>query len=124
MNIMDHIQFYMQFDDLEKVVDHFDQYPLLTQKGADYKLWKGIFDMVKKKEHLTLQGLRETLALKASLNLGLSDEIKAAFPDITPHGRPLERNQKIPNPNWLVGFTVPLPTVKTVGRGQERGVFM
>lgn len=31
--------------------------------------------------------------------------MKIAFPDITPVTRPLIRNQKIQDPNWLAGFT-------------------
>ena len=36
------------------------------------------------REHLTLQGLEIILSIKASLNLGLYDELKAAFPKIEP----------------------------------------
>jgi len=39
------------------------------------------------KEHLRIEGLRHILALKASLNLGLSVELKEAFPGIIPIGR-------------------------------------
>jgi hypothetical protein len=35
-----------------------------------------------------MEGLREIVAIKASMNLGLSDELKSAFPDITPAIRP------------------------------------
>ena len=67
---------------------------------TDYILWNKIFYIVKTKEHLTLEGLKKTLALKASINKGdLPDNIKAAFPDITPTDRPLVTNQKIPDPN-------------------------
>lgn len=41
------------------------------------------------------------------MNLGLSDELKTAFPDIIPEmrSRPLVENTEIPSPNWLAGFT-------------------
>jgi hypothetical protein len=37
-----------------------------------------------KKEHLTSEGLQKILAIKASINKGLSPELKAAFSNITP----------------------------------------
>jgi hypothetical protein len=41
-----------------------------------------------KKEHLTVFGLHKIVAIKASINKGLSSELKAAFPNITPVPRP------------------------------------
>jgi hypothetical protein len=52
-----------------------------------------------RKEHLTNEGLQKLVAIKASLNLGLSDELKAAFPDIIPVQRPLVQNKTIEDPN-------------------------
>jgi hypothetical protein len=40
------------------------------------------------KEHLTIEGLREIVAIKASLNLGLSVGLKAAFPSLVAIDRP------------------------------------
>lgn len=60
--------------------------------------------MVQKKEHLTLEGLQEIINLKASLNLGLSDVLKSAFPNINPVDRPRIENQIIPDPQWMAGF--------------------
>ena len=57
------------------------------------------------KEHLTPEGLREIIAIKASMNLGLSEELKLAFPDVVPVVRPLVENPKILDPNWLAGFS-------------------
>jgi hypothetical protein len=54
--------------------------------------------LIKNKEHLTTEGLHKIVAIKASMNNSLSDELKAAFPDITPVARPLVHNQEI-NPN-------------------------
>ena len=39
-------------------------------------------------EHLTMEGLEKIVAIKASLNNGLSAELKAAFPEIIPVPRP------------------------------------
>jgi hypothetical protein len=39
------------------------------------------------KEHLTIQGLGKIVSIKASLNSGLSANLKAAFPAIIPATR-------------------------------------
>ena len=57
------------------------------------------------RKHLTMEGLRETVAIRASMNQGLPDKLKTAFPDITPQDRSVVTNQEIPDPNWLAGFT-------------------
>lgn len=57
------------------------------------------------REHLTIEGLQKLVAIKASMNLGLSDELKAAFPDTIAVQRPLVQNKIIEDPNWLAGFT-------------------
>lgn len=36
--------------------------------------------------------------------MGLSDELKKAFPNITPILKPVVKDKKIPDLNWLVGF--------------------
>lgn len=87
------------------VLPHFDKYPLKTQKLADYLLFKDVVELIRNKEHLTEYGLNKIIALKASLNLGLSDELKTAFPNTMIVSRPLVVNQLISNPYWLLGFT-------------------
>lgn len=74
--------------ELNKIIHHFDKYPLATQKQADYELFKQALKIIESKEHLTQEGLRKILAIKASINLGLSESLKAAFPDIKPVSRP------------------------------------
>lgn len=64
--------------ELQVIIDHFDKYPLITQKLADYQLFKQVFEMVNRKEHLTEEGLKKIVAIRASN--GLSDELKSAFP--------------------------------------------
>ena len=58
--------------DLERVVAHLDQYPLKTQKLSDYLLFKEALNLILNKEHLTMSGLQNFVAIKASMNLGLS----------------------------------------------------
>jgi len=51
------------------------------------------------KEHLTTSGIEKLVAIKTNLNLGLSDELKLAFPKVLPIQRPLIENQLIKDPN-------------------------
>lgn len=106
--------------DLQVVVDHFNNFPLITHKWSDFQLFKTAFELVKSKRHLTLEGLIDIASIKATMNLGLSEELEIAFPSAyglspqqgkVPQGtrlnivaRPLNPNKKIINPNWLSGF--------------------
>jgi hypothetical protein len=55
--------------DLKVIIAHFDKYPLVTQKRADFELFKKIVEMMSKKEHLTPAGLQEIVNLRASLEV-------------------------------------------------------
>lgn len=48
-----------------------------------------VYEKIERREHLTLSGLHQIVAIKASMNLGLSDVLKKAFPDVVPVERPL-----------------------------------
>ena len=39
--------------DLEVLIAHFDKYPLMTQKLADYTLFRLVYELVSTKKHLT-----------------------------------------------------------------------
>ena len=86
-------------EDIAVIIDHFDKYPLLTQKRADYLLFKSIVELCNQKEHLTQDGLKKVVSLRAAMNTGLSEKQKAAFPDVVPVGRPIVKNQVIKDPN-------------------------
>ncbi len=86
-------------EDLKIIIDHFDKYPLITQKKADFLLFKSVFDLMCSKKHLTKEGLLQIVALKASLNKGLSDQLKEAFPNIIPVKRLNILNSKVKDPN-------------------------
>jgi hypothetical protein len=57
------------------------------------------------KSHLSSEGLSQVVGIKASLNKGLSDELKGHFSNTIPVPRPTVEFQGIPDPNWLAGFT-------------------
>lgn len=59
---------------------------------------------MKNKEHLTSEGLSKIVAIKASINLGLSDKLLINFLDIKPYARPEINTIKIPDPYWIAGF--------------------
>lgn len=91
--------------ELELLIKHFDNYPLITHKFSDYMLWRQVILMVLRKEHLTKDGLYKIVAIKASLNKGLSVELKTAFPNTIPANRPVVVDQVIRDPYWIAGFT-------------------
>lgn len=93
------------------ILPHFDQYPLLTKKRIDYRLFKQIVLLMLSQQHHTLSGTQKIVNLKASLNLGLSDELKKSFPNrdgfsIKNLDSETENSQTYSNidSNWLAGF--------------------
>ena len=92
-------------EDLAKVIYQFNKFPLLTNKQLDFKLFKMVFDLMQKKEHLTKEGLNKIVGIKEQSNWGLSLSLSSAFPNRIVIQRPLVKDQTIENPNWLVGFT-------------------
>lgn len=62
------------------------------------------------KEHNTLEGIQKIVNIKASLNLGLSKDLKEAFPDTVPTKNLescVENNTVYNNlsPGWMAGFS-------------------
>lgn len=105
------------------VLPLFDSYSLITQKKVDFELFKRVIGKIKNKEHLTDVGIQEIVNIKASMNRGLSDELKEAFPNtknfqlssLVTHN--FIRNSagcqssysltlsEVPSPFWVSGFT-------------------
>jgi hypothetical protein len=84
---------------LEKIIPHFDTYSLITKKQADYLLFRAItVDIMQNNKHLRIDGLKEIVAMRASLNKGLSDNLKAVFSDVLSYPRPEVINKQIPDP--------------------------
>ena len=99
---------YFRVQSLEQIhnviIPYFDKYPLITQKLADYILFREIVIKMMQKEHLNKEGFQAIVNIRASLNLGLSEKLKASFPKTIPVSRPLVDNSKIPDPEWIAGF--------------------
>ena len=109
------VRFVIQsIEDLTKITEHLDLFPLFTEKRRDYELFKIALSIMQKNEHLTVDGLKKIVALKLSINWGkISPHLEDAFPNITPINKPSPslkalpdvKNQQILNPFWLAGFT-------------------
>jgi len=103
----DSIQFRVDsIRELQIILDHFDQYPLMSAKIADYSLFKKAFNIMKAGEHLNKEGLLKIIGIKASLNLGLSPNLKESFPakHFVLVNRPEYSFKNIIQPEWVAGF--------------------
>jgi hypothetical protein len=103
---LDYVNFNVgSLKEISNIISHFDKYPLITNKQADYLLFREVIMMMLNKEHLTSEGLDKIIAIRASLNWGLSEELKVAFPNTVLVKRPLINSQLILDPQWVSGFT-------------------
>ena len=78
-----------------------------VRKRGDYLLWREVVLILKSGQHLSIEGLQAIINIRASINLGLSENLKTAFPDTVPVLRPIieKKNPIIPDPEWVAGFT-------------------
>ena len=67
----------------------FNVVKLKSSKYDQFLVFEKAINLIKNKEHLTIEGLQKILCIKGSLNLGLSDELKTKFPNIKPIERPI-----------------------------------
>lgn len=91
-------------DIINVILPHFDKYSLITQKKADYLLFKQAVNLLNLKAQSDIEGVRKIVSIKASINRGLSDTLKTQFPTVLPAPRPVVSFEGIPHPNWLAGF--------------------
>ena len=58
-----------RLDDLiEKVIPHFDRYPLLSSKQRDFELFKAVCLLMKKGEHIIARGMKKILPIAFKMN--------------------------------------------------------
>ena len=89
------------------IIPHFENYTLITNKYKDFIIFKQIVSLMSENKHTTLEGLKEILEYRASLNWGLSKNLKESFPSIVPVKRvEIEDNilSNLPS-NWVAGFS-------------------
>lgn len=98
--------------ELKVIIDHFDNYPLMTYKRMYFLLFKQALQLFINKGHLTPEGLIKMASIKASINKGLSKTLKEAFSKaikIDPSSLQNEladlKEGKAINPYWVAGFT-------------------
>jgi NADH:ubiquinone oxidoreductase subunit K len=89
---------------VEVIIPHFDSYPLITKKYLDFLLFKQIVLKLKNKEHNTYEGIQEIVNIRASLNLGLPNNLKISFPKALPVKKPSYEFTGFIEPSWLAGF--------------------
>jgi len=78
------VSFKVYYKDLAVLIDHLGNYPLITKKRSDFELFKRVLQLMNRQEHLTSEGLREIVSIKASMNKGLSEDLQIAFPNVIP----------------------------------------
>jgi hypothetical protein len=87
--------------DIAKVIiPHFEKYPLITKKRADYLLFKQAINIILQGQaRSSIEGINSIINIKGSMNKGLSDKLKNHFPTYLPVLRPEVSNLSIPDPN-------------------------
>jgi hypothetical protein len=83
--------------DLEILINHFNNFPLLSQKAADLFLFKEVLVLINIKSHFNMDGIIKIVNIKASMNLGLSEKLLIDFPNFTPVKRPIINTDLILN---------------------------
>lgn len=69
INIRNSVEFRVtKIKDLDRILSHFNSNPLITNKYADFILFKEIYSIILSNKHNTLDGLQNILNKKASLN--------------------------------------------------------
>ncbi len=97
------------FADLSNtIIPHFNKYPLKSQKGKDFFLFKQALELINQKTLSTNEKLQEIINIKASMNRNLSEKLLLAFPNTIPVSRSdiiLDTsNSPALDADWLVGF--------------------
>ena len=93
-------------ENLKVIINHFDKYPLLTNKQSDYLLFKQVVIDMEKGKHLTVEGLNNIMSIKAVMNnKEISDNLSIAFSNIKPILTPEIKDRQIKSLHWLAGFT-------------------
>lgn len=86
------------------IIPHFYNYPLVTQKGADFELFKRAIGILNQGP-LSIERLQEIVNIRASLNRGLSSSLQASFPEtVAAKKGVISFNGDCLHSLWVVGF--------------------
>ena len=88
---------------LDIIIKYFDQTPLIFKKIVDYFLFKEALELIKNKQHLTIEGFNLILAIRASMNKGLPEKLQDKFPYIKRKTLPTVLPETL-NPYWVAEF--------------------
>lgn len=92
--------------DLYIIISHLEHNPLLTKKYADFWLFKEICSIILENKHYTFEGLQKIINNKASMNWGLSENLKENFLLTLPTQKPLITSDiNMISPEWVAGFS-------------------
>jgi hypothetical protein len=87
------------------IIPHFDKYPLLTQKQADFLLFKEAINLLLTgKARSSIEGIYELMNIKGSMNRMQSDKLILNFPNLKCVPRLVINTHEIKDLNWLAGF--------------------
>lgn len=82
-------------DILNKIIPHFNNYPLITSKELNFKTFKEASEIVAKNEHLNINGLNKIIKLKNEMNTNRT------FEELFNHCNSKPINLK---PEWVQAF--------------------
>nr|YP_010146935.1 hypothetical protein K4014_mgp32 [Cyclocybe aegerita]YP_010146965.1 hypothetical protein K4014_mgp02 [Cyclocybe aegerita]QQP21444.1 hypothetical protein [Cyclocybe aegerita]QQP21474.1 hypothetical protein [Cyclocybe aegerita] len=82
-------------DLFNKIIPHFISYPLITSKGLNFDSFREASEIVKKGEHLNLEGLNKIINIKNKMNTNRS------FDDLFNY---LIKKEIKLNPHWIQAF--------------------
>lgn len=88
----------------EVIIPHFKEYPLLSQKQADFIWFSSWVNLMNNKEHFTEKDINIIIPIRDSKNRGLTVSLKYILPKIVGVERLIIKDKIIKSPLWLVGF--------------------
>lgn len=92
-------------NELAIIIDHFSSFPLQSSKNIYFLLFRDVYFMLKADAYHTRSDFVKILNIKAVFKTGLSANLLAAFPEVTPINLPVFIPSTDPlHPEWIAGF--------------------
>jgi hypothetical protein len=73
-----------RLSELNKIVDFFKRFPLMTKKRQDFKIFKEIIEMMNNKEHLNREGIVKIEQKAFMMNRQTKNQLSRILRDYTP----------------------------------------
>ena len=88
-----------------KIKHHFQIYPLMTYKLVYFNLGEKVLEIIERGDHLTDEGLKNIIEIKAAFKKGINSKLLDLYPNITPVPTPdYVPHLNLLNEEWLSGF--------------------